>query len=446
MERIKFYDEYGNLVLPYLGEDDGLDVYSGTSITLPRPKYASIHFVGAMPTDTSDARIPTELTFTMKDGLITILKANCKLSIQGHGSVGYNKKGYTFDLLNSNGDDLSVQFGDMPAVDSFHLKGYATDMTHTRGLSAAELWRQMVGMLAFPKNLVNNHSINLAGNQKKNAIYWANAKYSEDGFPCEVYLNGEFYGLFTLKLKKSRQNYAMDNTNKTNIFLDCASSDNSAYISQTFDYSDWEIKSPKISGYVANGEVTDADVLAAITRLFSFTNNLATMYQQHADYIVLEHWLCWYILCELVTHRDTSGNNYELLTWDGVHWSMLPYDMDITVGLNAWDNYTIETSVSGWVAGTKPRTGDTDFWATFRTVYSSELSALWTEFRNRNIISLENLAKIYMGRAALIPQDVYAADYAKWGTIWSNGIPTIQQTLTVLESRINYLDSQWMQN
>ena len=444
-KKVKFYDTDGSEVLPYIGEDT-LEPFTGEYLYLPRPAYAEFYFTGTMPTDTSDARTPTSLDFQMKVGEKIVLIAKCELAIQGHGSTAYTKKGYTFDVLNAEGDALAIKFGDMPAVDSFHLKAYATDMTHTRGLSGPQLWREMVGSLDYPKNLVNNHALSLSASQKQNTIFWADAKYSEDGFPCTVYLNGEFFGLYTLKLKKGRVNYAMDKSDKSSIFLDSASSNYSAYLSQSFDASDWEVKNPKISGYEENGPISDADVLASIQRLWSFTTALSSMYASHADYIVLDHWLCWYILCELITHRDTSGNNYELCTWDNVHWSILPYDMDITVGLNAWSNYTIETSVSGFVVGTKPQNGDTAFWQNFRTRYATELSALWTKLRKSGIISIGNLTKIYKGRASIIPPDVYSADLAKWGSIWNNGIPTIQQTIAVLESRIEYLDTQWLES
>jgi hypothetical protein len=442
-KRIKFYDKNGDLVLPYLGEGGATDPFSGEYICLPRPTYAEFWFTGVMPTDTSDARIPTQLDFVMRVGGQAVLSASCELSIQGHGSIAYAKKGYTFDVLNTNGDALSIKFGDMIAADSFHLKGYATDMTHTRGLAAAKVWRQMIRTLDFPECLVNNKALSIAANQKKNVIYWADAKYSEDGFPCGVYLNDEFYGLYTLKLKKSKPNYALNDADKGNIFLDAASSNNTAYLSQTFDAGDWDLKSPKISGYDENDPITDAEVLANIERLWSFTTDLSNKYTQHSDYIVLDHWLMWYIVCELIAHRDTSGNNYELLTWDGTHWSMLPYDMDLTLGLNAWGGYTIETSLSGWRVGTQPGSGDTAFWANFRTRYAAELSAMYAKLR-QNVLTIGNLAKIYLGEAECIPRDIYDADYKKWGTIWTNGLPNIQQTLTVLESRLAFLDSEWL--
>ena len=410
---------------------------------IPRPQYAEFWFTGTLPTDTSDARTPTSLTFEMKVGGRPVLAADCELSIQGHGSIAYSKKGYTFDVLNKNGDAASLKFGDLPAADSFHLKAYATDMTHTRGLAGAKIWRQMLDVLPYQENLVTNRALSLVATQKKNALYWADAKFSEDGFPCAFYLNGSFHGLYTLKLKKGKPNYALDDSNTDNIFLDAASSNYTAYLSQSFDYTDWELKSPKITGYTPNGQITDAGVLADIQSLWAFTTDLSNKYAQHADYIVLDHWLLWYILCELVCHKDTSGNNYELLTWDGTHWSILPYDMDLTLGLDAWASYTIQTAVTGWQVGTQPGSGDTSFWANFRTLYRGELSTLYTLLR-RSVLTIDNLSNIFKAEAECIPRDIYDADYQAWGTIWSNGLPTLQQTLAVLQSRLAFLDGEWL--
>jgi len=443
MKQIKFFDNAQNIAVPYMGGYGGLDPYTGEYLYIERPRYAEIQFTGTMPTDTTNARTPSSLDFIMLVGGKPVLTAKCELSIQGHGSAAYTKKGYTFDVLNSNGDALSLKFGDMPAADSFHLKAYATDMTHTRGLAGAKLWRQMIDILPYQENIVSNKALSLLATQKKNAIYWADAKFSEDGFPVGVYLNGDFYGLYTLKLKKSKPNYALDDTDTDNIFLDAASSGYTAYLSQSFDYSDWELKSPKITGYEANGAISDAGVLAAIENLWDFTTDITNEYDQHSDYIVLDHWLLWYILCELICHKDTSGNNYELATWDGTHWSMLPYDMDLTLGLDAWDSYTIKTSVTGWQVGTQPGSGDTTFWSNFRTLYYAELSTLYTLLR-RSVLTIDNLSEIYKSEAECIPRDIYNADYQEWGTIWSNGIPTLQQTLAVLKSRLDYLDSQWL--
>ena len=101
MTRIRFFDNNNDVAFPYLEENAP---YAGEYIYLPRPNFAYIYFTGTMPTDTSDTRTPTSLDFYMKVGQQVILTAKCELSIQGHGSTAYAKKGYTFDVLNADGD------------------------------------------------------------------------------------------------------------------------------------------------------------------------------------------------------------------------------------------------------------------------------------------------------------------------------------------------------
>lgn len=211
--------------------------------------FGKLYFVGKLPTDDSDARKPESLTFKMYDDNEKFLFAgNCKLAIQGHGSATVPKKGYTFDLYNSNNDALSVKFGDMVAVDSFNLKAYYSDRTHSRDVGGCKLWRDMINTLPYPLSKVNNKPTELSTTVKKDNQYIADANYFPNGFPIALYINGFFQGLFTFHHKKTRQNYALDNSNLGHIFLDSATY--TARLNEAFDHTDWKIKSPKMSGYV----------------------------------------------------------------------------------------------------------------------------------------------------------------------------------------------------
>jgi hypothetical protein len=257
-------------------------------------------------------------------------------------------------------------------------------------------------------------------------LYVADAKYSEDGFPFVMYVNDEFHGLYTLKLKKNRKNYAMEKSVKNEIFLDSITY--TAYLNQSFRYEDWELKNPKISGYEEGGEITDAEVLANIERLFGFTSDIANQRDNYADYIVLPHWLAYVIFCELVDHWDVSGNNTELCTWDGTHWSILPYDMD---------NILLDLTSGFKMAGT--------FWSVFRGLFADELRTLYTQLRNNGFIEVGNLYKYFINHVDSIPRSVYGADYKKWGMEnTEDRYLNILYIYRALEARIDYLDTVWL--
>lgn len=409
--------------------------YFEDNISIEKP--TEIFLTGEMPQDASENRVATQLAFSLRKNGIEICKGFTNLAIQGHGSASYLKKGYTFDVLNESGNSMKIKFGDMISADSFHLKAYATDSTHTRDVGNNRIWRDMINFLDYPQSKVNNMGIGLSLTTNENEAYNQDAKYYTEGFPVRVFLNGVFFGLYTMRNKKTRENYSLNNKNKNHIFLDSATY--TAYLKESFDPTDWEIKSPKMTGYVDGGIVPDTTVLTNINRLFDFTRNLTTTYQNHADFIVLNHWVTWVIFSEVISNRDTNGNNYNLMTWDGTHWSIIPYDLDLTLGLNPWDNraYTVELS-------RKKFDINHDIWATFKTVYITEIKAMYTKLRNNGFLTVSNLSKYYREIGTKINRNDYINDAKIWGNIWSNSIPTVEQIDLFLKNKIEFLDTKWL--
>lgn len=415
----------------------GGTIFKGRKITLSRPKYMEFRIRALPPLDAGDDRTPTSGEVDIVIDNRVVLTANMQWSIQGHGSSKYAKKGYTFDFLNSEGKSLEIKFGDMISIDSFHLKAYATDTTQSRDTALGRIWRDMINTLPYPLSKVNNDVHIETTSPRKAAIYTEDAKYHTDGIPTVVYVGENFFGLYTLRLKKTRDNYALDRDNKKHIFLD--SSTYTAYYSQVFDYTDWDLKSPRVSGYVEAGPINDTEVLANINRVFDFLSNLSTRYTEHANFLVLSHWIDFYIHAELFQNIDINGNNNNLMTWDGTHWSPIPYDLDLTVGLDAW-------SSGGVVRTTRPQSLflDFDIWGTFRTVFQTQIRARYTELRQSGFLKTSNLLPYFYNQVKAIPRDAYNDDLALWGTIWTNDQPSLEQTGMYIESSINYLDTRWL--
>lgn len=417
------------------------DCTTEETVYLEKPKFAEICFYGTLPTDQTETRTPTDLDFVYKVNGQILLSAKCTLAIQGHGSINFPKKNYTFEPYNANLDALEIKWGDMIAIDSFHLKAYFGDKTHSRGIGGINWWRSMIHALPTPYNKFNNKPLNMADNQKVDSWAIADAKYGEDGFPFAMYVNDEFFGLYTMKLKKNRKNYGMQKDKKSEIFIDCLGfeergQEHSAKLDEPFDVASWDLKNPKLKNYETGGEISDANVLASIQRLWSFTTNLSTMYEQHADYIILPHWIVWLIFSELVCNTDTDGNNLELFTWDNEHWSIFPYDMDNTLGLAARSIAATRTGFSI----------NFSFWSTFKSVYETEIKQMYTTLRKAKVIDLDTAYQFYANQAAGVPREVFDADLKIWPS-WLNGnIAVIEQIYSFLNSRISYLDGEWLLN
>lgn len=423
-----------------VSSDDLNNIYKGSTdetIYLDKPSFIELWFTGELPTDLSDERKPTSLRCKFKKEGIVIFECDCTLSIQGHGSTNYAKKGYTFEPYNENGKALSIKFGDMIATDSFQLKAYATDTLHCRDLGGYALWHDMIEHLDYPYNKFNNIPLALEQEYNKDAINIEDAFYAPKGFNCACYINEEFLGLYTLKLKKTRQNYAMFKNNKKQIFLDTYNY--KGYFNKGFSADGWEVKNPKIKGYEAGGEISDTEVLSSITRFFDFTKDFGTQKANVDEFMVLPHWLVFIIFEEILHSKDINGNNYNVLTWDGLHWSIIPWDVDITLGLDAW-NLLVKTDDAYFQGSVFIG----DILKDMRAEYESQIKELYTKWRNEGFLSVLNISKYFKRQIISVPRYVYEKDYQKWGTIWTNGNPSYEQLVDAISRRLKWLDTQWL--
>lgn len=422
------------------------------TIYCERPKFGEIWFEGNLPTDMSDERKATNLIMTFRSSGINKFKCNCTLAIQGHGSAEYEKKGYTLEPYNAEGNGINIKFGDMIAIDSFHLKAYYTDNLHCRDMANFNIWRDIIKQLEYPFNKVNNIPFKLEEKYNKNIIDIADAKYAPDGFPVACYLNGDFLGLYTIKLKKSRQNYAMEKSIKNQILME--PNEYEAWLNEGFDYTKWEVKNPKMKKYDAGQPIPDATVLGSITRFFDWleqvdASNPAT-YANYEDYINLPHWIVFKIFEELVVSVDVMGNNEVVCTWDGLHWSILPYDTDLSVGLYPWargiSDYQPYTILTGnKIAQLGFRTHG-DIYLDFDIIFENEIKTMWTTLRKSGFIETNNIVNYYKKQCDSIPRDIYSADNKKWGNLWTNGNTSIEQLYDAITNRIAWLDTQWLLN
>ena len=416
----------------YGGNIDSCNFYTGELLCVERPKIAEMWFTGKLPTDTSDARIPTDLNTVFKVNGKTIFKCRCTLALQGHGTLTLPKQGYTFEPYNESGDAISIKFGDMIATDSFHLKGYYTDPLQCKDIGNYHIYADMLKHLDYPYCRMNNISGDYASAYSKNKCSFGDAKYVPDGFPVLLFLNGNFHGIYTLKLKKTRQNYAMEKSTKAQIFLD-AQGENRSFFNQAFREDGWDLKNPKIKGYEEGGTITDTGVLENIQRLWSFTTDFRNQYENYSDYIVLPHWILYLIFQELIGNWDSVGNNINVVTWDAKHWSIIPWDTDESLGVTHAKN--IDTTASNVVVG--------DIWSDFRTVFADDISAMWTMMRNSGVITVSNLLSYYKDIVAVIPREYYEKDMKKWGNYYLNGVYTINTLAECLKNKIEFLDSIW---
>ena len=61
-------------------------------------------------------------------------------------------------------------------------------------------------------------------------------------------------------------------------------------------------------------------------------NDPARFRAECADYFNVNSLFGWYIITDYLMAVDSRAKNMMFCTWDGVHWYILPYDMDTILG------------------------------------------------------------------------------------------------------------------
>lgn len=181
---------------------------------------------------------------------------------QGNSSMAFEKKNGAIDICNDEwiGDDtFSLKIGNWVAQDSFHLKSYYFDFFKGAGVVSYKIVDEVDQTRPFCTNKPwkkayikdayrDNNSIgspNTTDSLKELSLQIDNgARCVPDGFPCIVYLNGDFYGVYAFCLKKHRDNYHMDKSVASNIHLD-GDLNESTLFGGSISWGSFEIRNPK---------------------------------------------------------------------------------------------------------------------------------------------------------------------------------------------------------
>lgn len=245
---------YQKIVAKGYNETSVQDLSESKTLEFDEPScaYINITNISGMPTSKT---ANMHAWFECYDGNNHYFKKKVILNAQGQSSLAYDKKNFAVDFCEDEwiGDKTTdITIGNWVAQDGFHFKAYYTD--YFRG----------IGTICYKifDDIVADHS----SYQERMGLtdYDPKARCYPDGFPCVVYLNGDFYGIFGWQLKKHRKNTSQSKDNPHHIHIDGQLNDNTFW-KETADWSQFEIRNPKtllstttqaISGY-KYVEITD---------------------------------------------------------------------------------------------------------------------------------------------------------------------------------------------
>ena len=380
---------------------------------------------------------------------------------QGNSSMAMPKKNAAIDICNDDwiGDDtFSLKFGDWVSQDSFHLKAYYTDFFRGVGAVAYEFYLKQIEQLGifnnrsfkenYTKMFTKEDSHGLKTEETSLLINSEqSARCFPGGFPAIVFLNGEFYGIYSFQLKKHRDNYRMNKSNSKHIHLDGMLSRNTIFGGSVawdgIGDDGFEIRNPK-KLYCMDGSKYDADtnhhelidatsnsydennkdhiatahVKASIIELSKYLSELEKMESENVSSDVIrtaleKHFNVTYcieylLFCNFLGDADGFDKNWQITTWDGIKWSVNPYDLDCLFGGNFRGVST--GSYRPWILGNNDR----ELMRWIYKYYKNEISQRYKELRDSGLYSSEMICSMINSWMQRIGYDNYVKEYAKW--------------------------------
>ena len=411
-----------------------VDWSKAESLAIPEPRCAIVNFTGitSMPTSKT-VDIPAMMEFWDRQG--NYFRKNILCSAQGSSSLGYVKKNVKVDLLNEDGSEFDLKIGNWVAQDGFHLKAYYTDFFRGVAVTSYKFWDEIMRYNGLDKDrpykkvMIDSSAISTSGTSLNNPDDMTlqldtGALCHPDGFPCIVYLNGTFYGVYSWQIKKQRKNYRMDKSTVEHIHLD-GSLYTQYFWNGVINWTTFEIRNPN-KLYCMDGKKYDGDApkelidetsekydpdnkdhvrsakvkryIQAFVANFGELKQLYTTYRANpndetlaavkAKYEELFDWenqRDYLIFSDVIKNSDGFGKNWQWTTYDGVKWYVNAYDLDMSYG-GHWQGIQITPPLTNHITTS---TALPTYYVAL--LYKDELEARYRELRDAGIISVNNI-------------------------------------------------------
>ena len=418
------------------------DWTDSTYIHIPEPECAFANIEGELPTEKGKT---TKGTINFYDMQGNYFKKYVEIDVHGRTSAGFNKKNYTIDFYNDSNynDSFTIKFGRWVSLDSYYFQGWYTDAFRGIDIVAYKLYQQMVSTRGYEKDkpykyVYNKDSVSYGTETNTNTSQnlGKNALCTPDGFPVILYLNGSFWGVYTVMLKKNRVNFLMDKKDYSAIELDL---DNGNIVNGIKDWSSFEIRNPKTlicmdgskydgdapkelidessESYSASNKDMKNSVITkhAIESLADAYNEIKTAISnsktnEEIKAIIEAHYnvdfmIDYMIFSNLIENLDGWGGNWQWTTWNGIIWNPNPYDLNATFGLDPYGLFA-----------KSPSTGFTSPSVTkyIYDYYKEEVKSRYASLRKDNIISTSNIMGLFKSWIERIGSDNYENEFKKW--------------------------------
>ena len=352
--------------------------------------------------------IKVKLDYISANGKAEDFSCYTKIKVQGASSSGYEKKNYTVKFFSD--EELTkkhkVDFG-WGKENQYCLKANYVDASHARNIIGARLSASVVKTRTdLDQNLAVAPNYGLI-----------------DGFPVLVYINDTFHGLYSLNIPKDHWQFGMDGGEDTRqaILMAANWTDSVRLMSPIGRYfvdSGWDVE------YCSTND--DKWIKESFNELISLLNcgNGEKIKKELPTHLDIGAAIDNFILTFVLNAADNEAKNILWATYDGVKWIPSMYDMDATFGM-FWNGLPIDEVNANSIYPTVRPDGSfkltysySQMYYVLLTYYPDEVEARYNELRNE-IITIENISKLFADYQSQIHDEAFKADDLKWSPPFS---------------------------
>lgn len=420
---------------------DHTDFSSKDSLHIPIPLCAYANITGDLPTVKGNT---TKGVIDFYDMQGNYFRKYVEIDVHGRTSAVFAKKNYTIDFYNDSdySESTNIKFGDWVEMDSYYFQGWYTDSFRGIDVIGYQLWQQIIntrGVLKdkpYKYNLYDGIETNTDSDKDVDVNLTSNALCTPMGFPVILYHNGDFLGIYTVMLKKNRDNFLMDKKDYKEIMLDL---ENGHVVKGNMDWMSFEIRNPKtlicMDGSKYDGDnpkelidetsesydasnkdmknsVQTKNAIKSLASSYNEINSaisegktneeIKTLIERHYN---VDYLIDYLIFNNLIDGVDGWDGNWQWTTWDGIKWNPNPYDLNASFGLFPVGN-TCNVPNSNM-----SKSGPCSFVTSY---YASEIDTRYRDLVDLGILTSDNIEGLFKAWINRIGSENYEKEFKMW--------------------------------
>ena len=373
-----------------------------------------------------------------------------KFKVQGASSAGFPKKNYTLNL-----DKDFEAFKGYGKNHKYVIKANYIDPSQTLNVVGARLWGAIRNThKRSDTGILNSNGDRLVDDSGSRIVAETDPQLSiggtygaVDGFPIAVYINNQYWGLYSFNIPKDDWMAKMPKkSNNKYAIVDTVWAPQGAFKQET------EFKDQMELQFCSTKDTTWAkdSINALIRAVMAHYDTVDTFNQTISPLLDLDSAIDYYIYSVLVNNDDGIFRNYLLQTFDGKKWYFAAYDLDSIFGRTPdfLEHTPSKSDTSDW----------RDHGVTFENVTDANrlFYQLWKFYKDdilsrmktliSGILSDAEIDKAFVDYALHIPLNAYIAELDVWPYTPNTSVDNVNRVARWYMQRLDFLKKKYFNN